>query len=93
MPRSLRGAIHRQCGDFSRGQGERANFEYLSAARHLPEPQCYPCLRRESWRVTDVLICSWRLLCCGVLLALTQTWSCPVVDNKPTESFLDTIDG
>jgi hypothetical protein len=33
---SPRGAIHRQCGDFSMDQGERANFEYLSATCHLP---------------------------------------------------------
>jgi hypothetical protein len=30
-----RGAIHRQYGDFSMDQGERANFEFLPATYHL----------------------------------------------------------
>ena len=36
MPRSLRGAIRRQCGGFSMDQEERANFVYFSVTRHLP---------------------------------------------------------
>ena len=59
MPQSLRGEIRRQYRDFSMGQVERANFEYLSATCYLPRNLSASCREWQRYKVTDASTCSF----------------------------------
>ena len=65
-------ANRRQCYDFSMGREERAIFERVFSAYHLPDSLSTPCQQRQSSKTTDVSLCSCRCPFHIEFLAISQ---------------------